>query len=106
MWKSVLDLCDNLHLPNKDMVDKFHKMILSTLPPLSIPKDKLCKNPSFQFPLLYFCNFGPKKPTNLETLSLLVVAKEWHMKVAFFHVNVVFNVPNSLARHASSFEAC
>ena len=24
------------------------------------------------------------------------------MKVAFFHVNVVFNVPNSLARHASS----
>ena len=41
-------------------------------------------------------------PTNLETLSLLVVAKEWRMKVAFFHVNVVFNVPNSLARHASS----
>ena len=24
------------------------------------------------------------------------------MKVAFLHVNVVFNVPNSLARHASS----
>ena len=26
------------------------------------------------------------------------------MKVAFFHVNVVFNVPNSLARHASSLK--
>ena len=26
------------------------------------------------------------------------------MKVAFFHVNVVFNVPNSLARHASSLQ--
>ena len=38
MSKSVLDRCDNLHLPNKDIVDKFHKMVLSTLPPLSIPQ--------------------------------------------------------------------